>query len=102
MIQFRITYELAGSGTSLCSSLAGVTLASRESLSLARPRESSHLSHTSQRKERDTGLGLYVQVAKSKMKGTATNPHRGPALVGSQYFDLRHLKNLKTKFRKKI
>ena len=44
---------------------------------------------------------MYVQVAKSKMKGTATNPHRGPALVGSQYFDVRHLKNVKIKFRKK-
>ena len=38
----------------------------------------------------------------SKTKGTATSPHRGPALVGSQYFDLWHLKNVKTKFRKKI
>ena len=38
----------------------------------------------------------------SKTKGTATSPHSGPALVGSQYFDLWHLKNVKTKFRKKI
>ena len=45
--------------------------------------------------------GAGLERTSSKMKGTATNPHRGPALVGSQYFDVWHLKNVKTKFRKK-
>ena len=47
-----------------------------------------------------TGAG--PEGTSSKTKGTATSPHSGPALVGSQYFDLWHLKNVKTKFRKKI
>ena len=48
----------------------------------------------------DYGAG--PEGTSSKTKGTATSPHSGPALVGSQYFDLWHLKNVKTKFRKKI
>ena len=48
------------------------------------------------------GYGAGLERTSSKTKGTATSPHSGPALVGSQYFDLWHLKNVKTKFRKKI
>ena len=46
--------------------------------------------------------GAGEERTRSKTKGTATSPHSGPALVGSQYFNLWHLKNVKTKFRKKI
>ena len=52
--------------------------------------------------KRIRNYGAGPERTTSKTKGTATSPHRGPALVGSQYFDLRHLKNVKTKFRKKI
>ena len=49
-----------------------------------------------------SAYGAGPEGTSSKTKGTATSPHSGPALVGSQYFDLWHLKNVKTKFRKKI